>query len=35
MCFLADANSIACDFVARQKIGGTSMACFILKQLPP
>lgn len=32
--FLANANSIPFDYVARQKIGGTSLSFFILKQLP-
>jgi hypothetical protein len=31
---LANFNSIATDFVARQKIGGTAMAVFTLQQLP-
>jgi hypothetical protein len=33
-CFLADWNTIVCDYVARQKIGGVSMSWFITKQLP-
>ncbi len=32
--FLANMNSLILDYVARQKIGGTSMSYFILKQLP-
>jgi hypothetical protein len=32
--FLANLDSLAFDFVARQKIGGTSLSYFILKQLP-
>ncbi|WP_300606143.1 N-6 DNA methylase [Trebonia sp.] len=31
---MANFSSFALDYVARQKIGGTSMAFFILKQLP-
>ena len=31
---LAVLNSFALDFVARQKLGGTSMTYFVLKQLP-
>ena len=33
-CFIANANSIIFDYIARQKIGGTSLSYFILKQLP-
>ncbi len=33
-CLIALLSSLAFDFVARQKIGGTSMSQFILKQLP-
>ncbi len=33
-CFLANANSLVLDYVARQKIGGMSLSYFILKQLP-
>lgn len=33
-CFLANANSLIFDYVLRQKIGGTSLSYFILKQLP-
>jgi hypothetical protein len=33
-CFLANANTLVFDYVARQKIGGTSLGFFILKQLP-
>ncbi|RJR07144.1 restriction endonuclease [Candidatus Parcubacteria bacterium] len=32
--FLANVNSIVFDYVARQKIGGTSLNYFIAKQLP-
>lgn len=32
--FLASINSLVLDFVARQKVGGTSLGFFILKQLP-
>jgi len=32
--FICNQNSIVSDFIARQKIGGTSMGYFILKQLP-
>ncbi|MGB3204700.1 MAG: restriction endonuclease, partial [Crinalium sp.] len=32
--FLANVNSLVLDYVARQKIGGTSLSYFILKQLP-
>ncbi len=28
------ANSIACDYVARQKVGGTAVSIFIVKQVP-
>jgi hypothetical protein len=31
---LASLNSLTLDFVTRQKVGGTSLAFFILKQLP-
>jgi hypothetical protein len=31
---LANLNSLVFDFVARQKVGGTSLSYFILKQLP-
>jgi hypothetical protein len=31
---LASINSLACDFVARQKIGGTSFKLFLSKQIP-
>lgn len=34
VCLYANLNSIAVDYAARQKVGGTSMAVFILKQLP-
>ena len=33
-CLLANLNSLALDFVARQKIGGTHLADFIIKQIP-
>jgi hypothetical protein len=33
-CLLAAMNSLVFDFIARQKLGGTHMADFILKQLP-
>jgi hypothetical protein len=33
-CFIANANSLVFDFVARQKLGGTDFSFFILKQLP-
>jgi hypothetical protein len=33
-CFIGCLSSLALDFVARQKIGGTSMSLFTLKQLP-
>jgi hypothetical protein len=33
-CFLAVVNSLTFDYVARQKLGGTSMSYFILNQLP-
>jgi hypothetical protein len=33
-CFLAMMNSLVFDFVARQKVGGTNLTFFILKQLP-
>ncbi|MBW4461821.1 MAG: N-6 DNA methylase [Nodosilinea sp. WJT8-NPBG4] len=32
--FLANVNSIVFDFVVRQKVGGTHLTYFILKQLP-
>ncbi len=32
--FLATVNSLAFDFIARQKVGGTNLTFFILKQLP-
>ncbi len=34
MCLLANLNSIALDYVARQKIGGVTLNFFIVKQLP-
>ena len=34
MCLLANLSSFAMDFIARQKIGGTHLTYFILKQLP-
>jgi hypothetical protein len=33
-CFLAMVNSFVFDFIARQKVGGTNLTFFILKQLP-
>jgi hypothetical protein len=33
-CLLANLNSITTDFCARQKIGGTHLADYIIKQLP-
>jgi hypothetical protein len=33
-CFIGNLDSLVFDFVARQKIGGTSFSYFILKQLP-
>jgi hypothetical protein len=33
-CFLANANSIVLDYVARQKIGGTHLKKYMLYQLP-
>ncbi|MBU9516596.1 N-6 DNA methylase [Burkholderia multivorans] len=33
-CLLGALNSLCLDFVARQKVGGTHLADFILKQLP-
>jgi hypothetical protein len=33
-CLLANVNSLAFDYVARQKLGGTTMNFFIVKQLP-
>jgi hypothetical protein len=33
-CLLAASNSLAFDYAARQKVGGTSLSLFILKQLP-
>jgi hypothetical protein len=34
LCLIGSLNSLICDYVARQKIGGTSMSYFILKQIP-
>ncbi len=34
MCLIANLSSLPLDFAARQKLGGTSMAYFVLKQLP-
>jgi hypothetical protein len=34
MCLTANLSSLALDYVARQKIGGTSMAYFVMRQLP-
>jgi hypothetical protein len=33
-CFLACVNSLTFDFVTRQKLGGTTLNFFIVKQLP-
>ncbi|MBI3910931.1 MAG: hypothetical protein HY320_08350, partial [Armatimonadetes bacterium] len=33
-CFLANANSLVFDYTTRQKLGGTSLSYFVLKQLP-
>ena len=33
-CLMANLNALVFDFVARQKIGGTSLGFFILRQLP-
>lgn len=33
-CFLANINSIVYDYVVRQKIGGTHLTSFVLKQTP-
>ena len=33
-CLLANLNSLVFDFIARQKIGGTHLAFYVLKQLP-
>ena len=33
-CFVANLNSLACDYVTRQKIAGTHMNFFFVKQLP-
>jgi len=33
-CFVSNINSLGFDFVARQKVGGTHMNFFIVKQLP-
>ncbi|WP_231939911.1 hypothetical protein, partial [Dolichospermum compactum] len=32
--FIANVNSLVFDFVTRQKVGGTSLSFFIIKQLP-
>ncbi|NMB11634.1 MAG: class I SAM-dependent DNA methyltransferase, partial [Firmicutes bacterium] len=34
MCLIANLSSISLDYVARQKLGGTSMNYFIIRQLP-
>ena len=34
VCFLTNVNSLAFDYVARQKIGGTHMTYAFPKQLP-
>ncbi|HBO3044340.1 TPA: N-6 DNA methylase [Pseudomonas aeruginosa] len=31
---LANINSLACDFVVRQKVGGTSLTLFTIRQIP-
>lgn len=33
-CFVANVNSLVFDYLTRQKVGGTSLSYFILKQLP-
>ncbi len=33
-CFVADRNSLICDFVARNKQSGSDLTYFVLKQLP-
>lgn len=33
-CLFANLNSLVLDFVSRQKVGGTSLSFFILRQLP-
>ncbi len=33
-CLTANLSSLALDYVARQKLGGTSMAYFVMRQLP-
>jgi hypothetical protein len=33
-CLLGNLNTLAFDFVARQKVGGTNMCYFLLRQLP-
>jgi hypothetical protein len=34
LCFLGNLDSVVLDYVARQKMGGTSMSYFIVRQLP-
>lgn len=34
LCFLANANSLVVDYIARQKVGGTHINYFYLKQFP-
>ena len=34
LCLLANFNSLVLDFIVRQKLGGTSLTYFIIKQLP-
>ena len=34
LCLLANLNSLAYDFVARQKVGGLHLNFFIVEQLP-
>jgi hypothetical protein len=34
VCFLSNVNTIVFDYLSRQKVGGTSLSYFILKQLP-
>lgn len=34
VCLYASLNSLACDYIARQKLGGTSFKYFVINQLP-
>src|SRR5439155_6784062 len=34
LCLLANFNAFALDYVARQKLGGTTLTFFIMEQLP-